>query len=258
MNLTIKIVLLSAFLCFISVAESNGPWDLPHPLPADEYGNLLINRTSEKNKVKPAAFSHWVHRRRHTCRVCHFELEFNMKVNTTEITEEANRSGKYCGAVGCHDGKAVFGHDNPNCEKCHNGNRGYGKERFSEVSKLPKTKFGNRINWVSALKKGMIAPLDHLELKPSSEINFNKALSLRAEWSGIPPAVFPHEAHVQWLDCSNCHPEIFNIKKKTTKHFSMNRILQGEFCGVCHLNVAFPINDCRRCHPGMGEDFGYY
>jgi c(7)-type cytochrome triheme protein len=258
MNLPIKFVLICAFFSFIPVAASGGPWDLPHPPPADEYGNLLINRTSEKNGVKPAAFSHWVHRRKHTCRVCHFELEFNMKVNTTEITEAANRSGKYCGAGGCHDGKITFGHDNPNCERCHNGNRGYGKERFSEVSKLPKTKFGNRINWVRALKKGMIAPLDHLEVKPSAEINFNESLLLRAEWNGIPPAVFPHKAHIQWLDCNNCHPEIFNIKKKTTKHFSMERILRGEFCGVCHLNVAFPMNDCRRCHPEMAENFGNY
>jgi hypothetical protein len=28
----------------------------------------------------------------------------------------------------------------------------------------------------------------------------------------------------------------------------MNRILQREFCGVCHLTVAFPMNDCKRCH----------
>jgi hypothetical protein len=37
-------------------------------------------------------------------------------------------------------------------------------------------------------------------------------------------------------------------KKKTTKHFSMDRILKGEFCGVCHLTVVFPMNDCKRCH----------
>jgi hypothetical protein len=29
----------------------------------------------------------------------------------------------------------------------------------------------------------------------------------------------------------------------------MARILKREFCGVCHLTVAFPMNDCKRCHP---------
>ena len=28
----------------------------------------------------------------------------------------------------------------------------------------------------------------------------------------------------------------------------MSRILKREFCGVCHLTVAFPMDDCKRCH----------
>ena len=65
--------------------------------------------------------------------------------------------------------------------------------------------------------------------------------------------MFPHWEHVQMLDCSNCHPEIFNLKKKTTKHFSMDNILKGKFCGACHLNVAFPMDPCKRCHPDIRE-----
>jgi len=129
----IKFLALNGFICFIFSVNAYGFWDFPPAPPADEYGNILINRTSEKNNVKPATFSHWIHRQKHTCRVCHFELEFNMKVNTTEITEAANKSGKYCGAGSCHDGKAAFGHDEPNCEKCHNGNKGYGKGKFSKL-----------------------------------------------------------------------------------------------------------------------------
>lgn len=250
----IKVILLCGLLMFVSPVRMEAQWDLPPNLPPEEYGNILINRTSGKNGVKPAAFSHWIHRQKHTCRVCHFELEFNLKVNTTEITEAANRAGKYCGAGGCHDGKTVFGHENKqDCEKCHNGIRGYGKEKFSELSAFPKARFGNGINWVRALKSGMIKPLNYLAVKPPEEITYDKTLLLKAEWHGIPPAVFPHREHVQWLDCNNCHPDIFNIKKKTTKHFLMTRILEGEFCGVCHISVAFPMNDCKRCHPDMKE-----
>jgi c(7)-type cytochrome triheme protein len=250
----IETLLLGGFLALIVPSGSQGQhWDLPPLPPADQYGNILINRTSEKNGVKAATFSHWVHRQKHTCRVCHFELEFNMNVNTTEITEAANKSGKYCGASGCHDGKAVFDHNEPNCKKCHNGDKGYRKETFSALATFPSAKFGNGINWTSALKNGMITPLHYLIVKPPADITYGKSLLLQAEWTSIPPAVFPHKAHTQWLDCNNCHPDIFNIKKKTTKHFEMTRILNGEFCGVCHLNVAFPINDCRRCHPKMKE-----
>ncbi|MBI5074738.1 MAG: hypothetical protein HZB62_06180 [Nitrospirae bacterium] len=236
------------------MAAGNSWWTFPNALPKEEYGNILISRTSEKNGVKPAAFSHWVHRRKHTCRVCHFELEFNMKVNTTEITEAANRSGRYCGAGGCHDGKVAFGHqDKADCEKCHNNNRGYGKERFQELTKtLPKTGLGNGVNWRRAIDKELIAPLHYLTLKPS-DVSFDKNLELAANWANIPPAVFSHKAHIKWLDCNNCHPDIFNIKKKTTEHFAMDRNLKGEFCGVCHLTVAFPMNDCKACHPGIRQ-----
>jgi len=74
---------------------------------------------------------------------------------------------------------------------------------------------------------------------------------LEAEWERVPPAIFSHKNHTAWLTCSNCHPEIFNIQKKTTKHFEMKMNLVGEFCGVCHMTVAFPMSDCRACHPAM-------
>ncbi len=217
-------------------------FDLPKALPPEEYGNLLITRSGSV-----AVFSHWVHRQKFTCRVCHFELEFNMLVNSTEITEAANQSGRYCGAAGCHDGKAAFGHEKPHCEKCHDSNR-KGTAKFSKVSKLPQAKSGNGVDWGQAISKGLIKPVNYLTVKPPAEIAVIKPLLLEAEWSGIPPAIFSHKVHTKWLDCNNCHPDIFNIKLKTTKHFSMKRILDREFCGVCHLTVAFPMDDCKRCH----------
>lgn len=238
------------------------PWgvhaffEMPHQLPFDEYGNILINRTSTKHDVKPATFSHWVHRRWHTCRVCHFELEFNMKVNTTEITEADNRAGRYCGASGCHDaktvvgGKTVFGHeDKRDCDKCHNGKRGYGKEKFSSLADFPKAKYGNGIDWSEALSAHLITPVHYLTIKPPEDIVQDKRLTLEASWNMIPPAFYPHKLHSKWLDCNNCHPDIFNIKKKSTERFSMQRNLEGQYCGVCHMTVAFPMNDCKRCHP---------
>ncbi|MBI5675419.1 MAG: hypothetical protein HZC48_06280 [Nitrospirae bacterium] len=252
-----KTILFFLFIPALLLPSAQGAenpfWNFPEAPPQEEYGNLLINRTSEKNGVKAATFSHWSHRLKYTCRVCHLELEFNMKVNATEITEEANKDGRYCGASGCHDGKTAFGHDQPNCEKCHNGDRSYGKDKFSNLSSLPKRNFGNGVDWAKALKKGLITPVDYLVTKPSSDISYDKRIKLEAEWNNIPPAFFSHKSHGALLDCSNCHPEIFNIKKKTTKHFSMELNLKGEFCGVCHLSVAFPMNDCKGCHPGISE-----
>lgn len=232
---------------------AGGGWDLPPLPPPDEYGNLLINRTSEKNSVKPATFSHWLHRRKFTCRVCHFELEFNMKTNSTEITEAANKAGKFCGAAGCHDGKASFGHSEPDCQKCHNGDKTYQKQRFAELAKLPAAGYGNKIDWVRALSRGISRPTKYLTIKPETEVGFKDVLLLESEWVGTPPAIFPHRPHTWLMDCSNCHPDPFNVKKKTTKHFSMTANLQGEFCGACHMTVAFPMDDCKRCHPAMSN-----
>ncbi len=243
------IVLIGFAALGVVVPEGAAQWAFPTPPPAEEYGNILINRTSEKNGVKPVTFSHWLHRRKYTCRVCHFELDFFLKVNTTEITEEGNQAGRFCGS--CHDGKELFGHTKQHCDKCHNGNRAAGKEKFSELASLPEAPYGNGKDWSQAIKKGLISPKNFLTMEPSGDIQFDKKLLLEAEWANIPPAIFRHKTHVEWLDCNNCHPDIFNIKKKTTKHFEMKYILEGQFCGVCHLNVAFPMQDCHRCHPAV-------
>ena len=246
----ITVLLLSA-LFRMPVAEA-AFFNLPQLPPSNEYGNVLINRTSTANNIKPVSFSHWRHRTKYTCRVCHSELEFNMKVNTTEITELANRKGKYCGA--CHNGKIAFRH-NGNCDKCHSGDISYGKEKFDVVfSKLPfaRTSFGDGINWVESFRLGVITPASYVKTK-SQDLPFDKMLVLDSELKIIPPSIFPHKAHTMWLDCDSCHPDVFNIKKKTTQFFSMSYILKGQFCGVCHLNVAFPLDDCKRCHPGISE-----
>lgn len=248
----LRSLLLCAVLCLPQSLIAGGTWELPPPPPPDEYGNILIDRTTKTSGIKPATFSHWLHRQKFACRVCHFEIEFNMKTNTTEITEAANRAGKYCGTSGCHDGKASFGHQQPECGKCHNGDKSYKKERFAELARFPAAPFGNRIDWGKALNKGLSVPVKYLSIKPDPDVSsFKEVLVLESDWEGTPPAIFPHRPHTWLLDCNNCHPDIFNIKKKTTKHFSMIANLQGDFCGVCHLSVAFPMADCKRCHPAM-------
>lgn len=245
-----KRLILILLLPFLLKANAYGFWELPPLPPPSQYGNLLINRMSEKSGIQAVTFSHWSHRVHYTCRVCHFELDFQMKTNTTEITEEENKKGRFCGA--CHNGKIAFGHTEDNCKKCHNGDINYGKEKFETLSKtLPLHDYGNKINWTKAVKSKMINPKQTILDEPYNPVPFSKRISLEAEWSLVPPAYFPHEEHNYWLDCANCHPDIFNIKKKTTKHFSMVYILEGKFCGVCHIKVAFPMDDCKGCHPDM-------
>lgn len=242
---------LLAVLVLLLPARSTaagGFYNLPALPPPHEFGTSILDRVATANGVKPVVFSHWLHRMKYTCKVCHSELEFEMRVGATEITEADNRAGLFCGA--CHNGTTAFGPID-HCERCHSGEKGLDKEKFEAIfSKrpFPSTSYGNSIDWVQALQRGMIAPARFLETE-REEMPFDKELLLEAEIGRIPPAVFSHQTHNEWMSCDTCHPAIFNIKKKTTKHFRMAAILDGEFCGVCHLNVAFPMDDCTRCHP---------
>ena len=111
---------------------------------------------------------------------------------------------------------------------------------------LPKTNFGNRVDWVAALAKGDIAPrYDRVDVNASPVI---MDLNIVREVKGsMPDVVYPHKQHTEWLDCSNCHPAIF-VPQKGANQMSMAGILLGKQCGVCHGKVAFPVSDCRRCH----------
>ena len=111
---------------------------------------------------------------------------------------------------------------------------------------LPTTGDGNKIDWVAALAKGQIKPWYELE-DPEAE-PFTMDLTIVRQVKGsMPNVVYPHLQHTEWLDCTNCHDEIF-IPEKGRNQISMAGILLGQKCGVCHGKVAFPVTDCRRCH----------
>ena len=65
----------------------------------------------------------------------------------------------------------------------------------------------------------------------------------------MPDVIFPHKGHTEWLQCSNCHPDIF-IPQQGANRMNMAGILLGQKCGVCHGKVSFPIvtSTCRLCH----------
>lgn len=231
-------------LIFLFLNE--GFLNLREPLPEEFYGNTLIDRQSTSNNVKSVVFPHWIHRKNYTCAVCHFELEFSMERNATEISCAQNKEGKLCGT--CHEGKISFGITEENCNRCHTGDIYVLKEKFLAFKNSLKIKPKEKLDWASILNKKLINPKKFLKVSPSKSMEFEKNLNLEAEFFIIPSAVFSHKTHKEWLDCNNCHPDPFNIKKKGS-HILMSEILNKKYCGICHTTVAFPINECKRCHP---------
>jgi len=223
----------------------------------EAYGNVVIDNASRAKGVAPVVFKHWVHRAKYTCRLCHMDIGFAMNTGATGITEQDNLDGMYCGT--CHNGTTAFapkaispeGTEVKNCDRCHS----LGKDvaftnDFRKFRKgLPRERFGNRIDWQSAEEQKLIVLKDFIEgvsihrpkLKDPEEIE------VTAKATGMPNIVFSHEKHAVWNGCEVCHPELFGVKKGDTP-YSMKEIFQGKFCGVCHGFVAFPNNDCQRCH----------
>ncbi len=248
----IALVAVSLLLALDAV-RAGGRFVLP-PLPAPErYGEVLM-QVPPSSQIAPVVFSHLTHRTRYTCRVCHYEIGFSMQANATPIVcDDGAMKGDFCAR--CHDGRTAFGARDAgggNCQRCHGGDVAARKKEYDAVrARVPPGRYGNEIDWSAALLGRFIQPRDSLTGKAQKLANIGETLHLKAQMWGIPEAVFPHQAHEEWMDCSNCHPDIFQMKRGTTRSLSMNSILGGESCGLCHTRVAFPLDDCRKCHPKM-------
>ncbi len=113
---------------------------------------------------------------------------------------------------------------------------------------LPKTEFGNYIDWVKALQTGKLRPR-YDRFDATVEPLVMDLDIVREVKASMPDVVFPHKPHTQWLHCSNCHPKIF-IPQRKANVINMSAILLGQKCGVCHGKVSFPITtkSCKKCH----------
>lgn len=227
----------------------------------EEYGRVVINSYSAKAGMAPVVFDHWLHRAKYTCRLCHIDVGFSLKANATGIRAADNEKGIFCGS--CHngklvqDGKKVFAACGPDkghkrCDRCHSQGKNVkpAHDFASFTAKLPKDKFGNGVNWEKAAESGLIKPNNHLEGvsidEPARPIQ--KDFTIKPKSAAMGEIIFSHKKHVAWNGCEVCHPEVFKGGKRGAQPYTMDEIKQKKFCGVCHMAVAFPLDDCSRCH----------
>lgn len=119
------------------------------------------------------------------------------------------------------------------------------QEPREALSRLPSDTAGNQVRWMEALEKGDINP--RTNIFPETKVRILETDVLLNLKGGTPIVRFPHRQHTLWLDCSNCHEHLFKSQAGANR-YSMELILQGEQCGVCHGAVAFPLTECNRCH----------
>lgn len=219
-----------------------------------EYGNVLMDKAAKKSQGQAVVFRHWSHRAKYSCRLCHVDLEFAMTANTTGVTEEDNKSGRYCGA--CHNAKDSFAMSE--CTRCHLKDANDGERMESEAKQaffaltktLPRSPYGNKVDWNKAEEEKKIAAKDFIAgiSFPDKDLVKNTRDEPRnPTLPGLPGIVFSHSKHVAWTGCGMCHPEPYALESGKTK-ITMKEITDGKFCGVCHGKVAFPLSDCSNCH----------
>lgn len=101
------------------------------------------------------------------------------------------------------------------------------------------------VDWVKALELGIITP--RADLLGETEISVLDMDIMFKDTGAMPWVLFPHDRHTKWLDCTNCHDEIF-IPQAGANNINMDAVLAGEFCGRCHGKVSFTLWVCERCH----------
>jgi c(7)-type cytochrome triheme protein len=82
-----------------------------------EYGDVVLNKRSEKAGMRPVIFPHWFHRIRFKCNVCHAEIGFKMRAGANDIHMADIKNGKFCGT--CHNNRFAWGPER--CDMCHSG-----------------------------------------------------------------------------------------------------------------------------------------
>ena len=87
------------------------------PAGRAEYADIVFNRRAEAEGVRPVIFSHWFHRIRFRCKVCHHELGFEMRAGANDVTMARIAEGEFCGM--CHNGDVAWSAEH--CDLCHTG-----------------------------------------------------------------------------------------------------------------------------------------
>ena len=136
--------------------------------------------------------------------------------------------------------------DTSGCLRCHSSGKAVRPENefAAFVKPLPRERFGNGIDWEKAEAQGLVRPADYLEgisIKRQA-LRAQKDFALTAKLEGMPNIIFSHAKHTVWNGCELCHPDIFAVRRGG-KSISMVQIFEGQHCGACHTQVAFPLID---------------
>jgi c(7)-type cytochrome triheme protein len=225
-------------------------------------GRVVMDLSSTRAGLPAVTFDHGNHRALYTCRVCHVDLAFAMKIGETQVSATTNEAGTHCGA--CHDGKrlhegrpifracAGWPKADParGCTRCHTGPDHAPGAAYEEFKRAMPLDVDGTIDWAAAMRRGLVKPVDAVEgispMRPPMKVD--RDVQIRPLGSWMNGVTFSHRKHVDWISCELCHPEVFPMSHREQVRYSMAAMHRGRHCGACHGSVAFPLGTCQRCH----------
>ena len=76
-------------------------------------------------------------------------------------------------------------------------------------------------------------------------------LNKYSEMHDMRPVIFPHWFHRIRFRCKVCHHELGFEMKAGANDITMGKIIDGQYCGMCHNDViAWSVDNCDLCHSG--------
>ena len=76
-------------------------------------------------------------------------------------------------------------------------------------------------------------------------------INRNSEAAGMRPVIFPHWFHRIRFRCKVCHHELGFEMRAGANDVSMEKIIEGQFCGMCHNgDIAWSLENCDLCHSG--------
>lgn len=107
---------------------------LPGSEAQAEYGDIVLNNSSDKNGIRPVIFPHWFHRIRYACKSCHSDIGFPFKAGGSDVNMLKIINGELCGA--CHNGQIAWSVEN--CDLCHSALPNTPTQVHKSVLRAPK------------------------------------------------------------------------------------------------------------------------
>jgi c(7)-type cytochrome triheme protein len=194
------------------------------------------------------------------CEACHFypweqlDDERSAKDELVKVAAKSAKSSLFAGRSGKMAGKGDGKKKSGTAFKWGDS----WQPRAFRSAGLPKDKYG-LIDWIKlteddiALPQGSLDPEDPLYESPvhyvfdedGDEDIEDIVIPVKSE--SISAVLYPHTTHTWWLKCKSCHPKRFDRGAGDTE-MTMKEMGKGLYCGECHGKVAFPLEDCNRCH----------